>query len=175
MAIRVVVFDWGDTVMWNLPGHRGPMAHWPAVEAVAGVAGALRVLGPRYHLALATNARDSGADQVRAALRRVGLGDRFDSVFTARDLGAAKPDLRFFEALVARLGCQPVEMVMVGDDYGADVAGAKEAGWHAIWFNPAGTACPEPLPRHDAEVAAMAGLPPALERLGSPGTSGSSG
>jgi FMN phosphatase YigB (HAD superfamily) len=173
-VIRVVVFDWGGTVMRNLPGYRGPMAHWPVVEAVAGVGEALHALGPTYHLALATNARDSDGELVRAALRRVGLDGRFDSVFTARDLGAAKPAPRFFGALVARLGVQPEEVVMVGDDYAADVAGAKDAGWHAVWFNPAHAACPDPRPWHDAEVTTMTDLPPTLERLCSPGTSGCS-
>ena len=89
----------------------------------------------------------------------------FDSLFTARDLRAAKPDPRFFRVLSLRLGCRPEEVVMVGDDYGADVVGAKDAGWRAVWFNPAGAACPLAHPRHDAEVAAMADLPPALEGL----------
>jgi HAD superfamily hydrolase (TIGR01509 family) len=166
--IWAVVFDWGDTVMRTLPGYRGPMAHWPRVEPVPGVAEALLALKPRYHLALATNARDSDAELVWEALRRVGLEDCFDSLFTARDLGAAKPDPRFFEAMLARLGCQPEQAVMVGDDYTADVTGAKEAGWRAIWFNPAGAACPCSHPRHDAQVASMADLPSAIACLRSP-------
>jgi putative hydrolase of the HAD superfamily len=175
VAIRVVVFDWGDTVMRNLPGQCGPMANWPMVQAVAGVGEVLSALRPAYHLALATNAQDSGADLVRAALRRVRLGDAFDSLFTARDLGAAKPDPRFYQVLVTRLGYRPREMVMVGDDYTADVTGAKDAGWQAIWFNPARAVCPDRYPRHDAEVAAMADLPSALERLCSSGPVRSSG
>lgn len=163
--IRAVVFDWGDTIMRNIPGRSGPMAHWPRVESVTGVEEALRALRPTYQLVLATNAQDSDAELVRAALRRVGLVDFFHFVFTARDLGAAKPDVRFFESISRRLDCRPEEVVMVGDDYVADVVGAKDAGWRAVWFNPAGAACPLAHPRHDAEVAAMADLPPALEGL----------
>ena len=151
--------------MRNIPGQNGPMAHWPRVEAVAGVGEVLRALHPTYHLALATNAQDSDAELVRAALRRAGLEYCFHCVFAARDLGAAKPDVRFFRAMSLRLGCRPEEVVMVGDDYLADVVGAKDAGWRAIWFNPAGSPCPLAHPRHDAEVAAMADLPSALECL----------
>ena len=71
-TIRVVMFDWGDTVMRNLPGSTGPMAVWPRVEAVPGIAEALSILHPHHHLLLATNAEDSGAGLVRAALARVG-------------------------------------------------------------------------------------------------------
>ena len=163
--IRAIVFDWGDTIMRNIPGQSGPMAHWPRVEAVAGVGEILRALHPTYHLALATNAQASDTELVRTALQCVGLDTCFDSLFTARDLGAAKPDLRFFRAMSLRLGCRPEEVVMVGDDYLADVVGAKDAGWQAIWFNPAGAACPLVHPSHDADVAAMADLPSALEGL----------
>jgi HAD superfamily hydrolase (TIGR01509 family) len=164
-VIRAVVFDWGDTIMRNIPGQSGPMAHWPRVEPVAGATEALRTLRLTYQLVLATNARDSGAALVRAALLRVGLEDCFHFVFTARDLGAAKPDVRFFRAVSLRLGCRPEEMVIIGDDYAADVVGAKDAGWQAIWFNPAGAACPLAHPRHDAEVVAMVDLPSALAGL----------
>ena len=90
--LRAIVFDWGDTIMRTIPGQGAPMAHWPRVEAIAGVGQVLRALHPTYHLALATNARDSDAELVQAALRRVGLVMCFDSLLTARDLEAAKPD-----------------------------------------------------------------------------------
>jgi HAD superfamily hydrolase (TIGR01509 family) len=163
--IQAVVFDWGDTVMRNLPGYSGPMVHWPVVEVVPGVEETLRTLHATRKLALATNARDSGTELVRAALRRVGLETHFDFVLTARDLGAGKPDPRFFQALLARLGSGADETVMVGDDYQTDVIGAKEAGLKAVWFNETGVPCPHRHPLHDAEVTAMADLPAAIENL----------
>jgi len=163
--IQAVVFDWGNTVMRDLPGYSGPMAQWPVVEAVPGVEAALRTLHTTYKLALATNAGASGRELVCAALRRVGLDGYFDLVLTARDLGAAKPEPAFFEALLDRLACRPEEAVMVGDGYRTDVAGAKEAGMKAIWLNETGAPCPWAHPVHDAEVRAMADLPGAVENL----------
>ncbi|MBN1661540.1 MAG: HAD family hydrolase [Anaerolineae bacterium] len=163
--IRAVVFDWGDTVMRNLPGYSGPMVHWPVVEVVPGIEEALRRLNATYKLAMATNARDSGTELVRAALRRVGLEAYFDFVLTARDLGAGKPDPRFFQALLEWLGSRADETVMVGDDYQTDVAGAKETGLRAIWFNEAGAPCPHARPLYDAQVTVMADLPALLESL----------
>ena len=163
--IQVVVFDWGDTVMRVFPEYEGPMAHWPRVEAVPGVEEALSALHPRYRLVLSTNAAASGAALVRAALRRVGVEEHFEGVFTAGELGARKPEPAFFQAALRELGCGPQEAVMVGDDYEVDVVGAKAVGLRAIWYNPTTCSCPLADPSHDAEVQTMAELPTAVERL----------
>lgn len=42
-----------------------------------------------------------------------------------------KPDQRFFMAAVDSLGCQPEDVLMIGDDAEADVEGALEAGLQA--------------------------------------------
>lgn len=163
--LRVLIFDWGDTVMRTFPPYSGPMAAWPEVTAVPGVSEALAALDGRYRLALATNARDSGALMVRAALGRVKLDGYFSVVATAQELGAAKPAAAFFRAVLVRLGCAPDEAVMVGDSYDADVAGAKAAGLRAIWFNPDRSPCPDPHPVYDAEIPAMLALPAAVAGL----------
>ena len=162
--MRLIIFDWGDTVMRVFPASRGHMARWPQVEAVPGIADALAALRPRYRLVLATNAAESGEALVRAALARVGLEERFDGVFTARELGVRKPDPAFFQAVLERMACPPGQAAMVGDEYAADVAGAKAVGLRAVWFNPSGC-WPVAHPLHDAEVHSLDALPAALEQL----------
>lgn len=164
-GVRVVLFDWGDTVMRVFPEYPGPMAHWPRVEAVPGAREALLALRPRYRLVLATNAAESGAALVREALERVGLDAHFEAVVTARELGVRKPNPAFFQAVLRQLGCAPREAAMVGDGYRADVAGAKQVGLRAVWFNPAASPCPLTHPLHDAEVRKMSELPTALRDL----------
>ncbi len=163
--ISVVVFDWGDTVMRVL-GYDGPMAHWPRVEVMPGIEKALPVLHGRYRVALATNAADSGRELVREALQRVDLDQYFDAVLTARELGARKPSLAFYTAVLREIGCAPEQAAMVGDDYAADVSGARQARLRAVWYNPAALNCPLPLPQHDAEVRDLAELAAALEHIG---------
>lgn len=163
--LRVLVFDWGDTVMRTFPQYGGPMAGWPEVAAEPGALEALTGLARRYRLALATNARDSGAPAVREALRRVGLDAPFDVVVSSKEAGAAKPDAAFYRAVLSHMGCAPDEAVMVGDSYDADVAGAKAAGLRAVWYNPAQAACPQPHPAYDAEIRHMADLPGAIAGL----------
>jgi len=163
--MRVLIFDWGDTVMRVFPGYAGPMADWPEVAAAPGVEVALTALAPHHLLALATNAADSGAALVRVALQRAGLARYFALVFTARELGARKPEPAFFEALLREMDCAADEAVMIGDDYAADVAGAKAAGLRGVWFNPAGAACPDSHPLYDAVVTELADLPAALAAI----------
>lgn len=49
------------------------------------------------------------------------------------EAGAGKPDPRAFALCEARAGLPPCQMLMVGDSLDKDVAGAKRAGWRAIW------------------------------------------
>ena len=35
-TLRGVVWDWGDTLMRDIPGQKGPMVDWPHVEAMPG-------------------------------------------------------------------------------------------------------------------------------------------
>ncbi|MDI7276518.1 MAG: HAD-IIIA family hydrolase [Anaerolineae bacterium] len=159
---KAIIFDWGDTVMRNFTEYPGPMANWPRVETMPGIEQALQALHPHYRLVMATNAADSGRDLVLAALRRVALDGHFDAVYTARELGARKPEPAFYQAMLQALGCPPHEATMVGDDYRVDVCGAKQAGLRAIWYNPAASPCPDVHPLHDAEVQALASLPATL-------------
>lgn len=160
--IRAVVFDWGGTLMRELPEFGGPMAHWPRVETVPGAVEALRALHGSYAIVVATNAALSGEALVRKALARVGLDPYVSAAVTARDLGVSKPDPAFFRAALARVGCRAAEAVMVGDGYNTDIVGAKAAGWRAVWFNPGRAGCPLFHPVHDAEIHALQDLPGVL-------------
>ena len=134
--IRALVFDWGDTVMRVFPEFSGPMAHWPKVEAVPGIETALIAAKPSYVIALASNASDSGSSLVRDALERADLEKYFDEVLTARDLNAAKPDSAFYLGILRKLELAPEEVVMIGDHFEMDIAGAKKTGLWTIWYNP---------------------------------------
>ena len=161
--LTTLVFDWGDTLMRVFPEYSGPMASWPQVEAVEGAAQALSALSEHYRLVVATNAGDSRSRQVRQALERVGLANFFHSIFTAAELGSRKPTPAFFTSLAGVLGAKPDQIAMIGDDYRADVLGATQAGWNAVWFNPAGKLAPGALPLYTLEVTTLTDLPAALQ------------
>jgi HAD superfamily hydrolase (TIGR01509 family) len=164
--MRALLFDWGNTLMRDFPDFRGPMAYWPRVEAMPGAPQTLARLRREYRVVVATNAADSGRVLVQAALARVGLLPYVDEVFTGHELRLRKPDPAFFHAIADRLGRPVGEMVMIGDDYPADVVGAKLAGLRAVWYNPEGMTIPPPVkPCHDAEIGRLCELPEALKCL----------
>lgn len=163
-SIRAVLFDWGGTLVVDVPASPGSGEDGPRVEAMPGAADALRALHGRYTLVLATNSALSDRRRVRKALARAGLEPYVSVVITAADVGARKPDRKFFQAALHRIGCRPSEAAMVGDSYGADIVGAKGAGLRAIWLNPARVRCPLVHPVHDAEIRELPELPDLLSR-----------
>lgn len=163
---ETLVFDWGNTLMLTNPAYTGAMVSWPRVQAAEGISEALACLAQKYTLIVATNAVDSNAEQVRAALERVGLARYFSEVFTSARLnGSRKPQVAYFHALENALGCPPEHLVMIGDEYTADVLGAWQAGWRTLWYNPSHVLCPGLRPVHDGEISHFSNLAQALDQM----------
>ncbi|MEO8181350.1 MAG: HAD-IA family hydrolase [Deltaproteobacteria bacterium] len=80
--------------------------------------------------ALATNQQSYRARYMRETL---GYGRSFDRAFYSCEVGSRKPDLPYFEALVAGLGLAPQEILFIDDTEG-NVAGARRAGLQAEHF-----------------------------------------
>jgi putative hydrolase of the HAD superfamily len=70
-----------------------------------------------------------------ADLQRCGIADLFAGHVTASAAGAAKPDARIFARLVDMAGVEAHQVLHIGDDPWADVAGATQAGMQAVWLN----------------------------------------
>ena len=68
-------------------------------------------------------------------MRTAGIDRYFENVFLSEDLGVQKPDLRFFELALARLGLEPEECLVVGDDLKVDIEGARRAGIPQLFYN----------------------------------------
>jgi phosphoglycolate phosphatase-like HAD superfamily hydrolase/HD superfamily phosphodiesterase len=153
--IKVILFDWGDTVMRVFPQFHGAMADWPKVEAVPGIKNACENLSQNYRLYLATNASDSGSARVKAALSRVELDEYFSGIFTARDLGTSKPSTSYFGKILLELGLSPEEVLMVGDDFQADILGTYKAGMRSIWYLPDGATHTRYIPVQSGEIQTM--------------------
>jgi len=172
--LRLICFDWGDTVMRVIPGQTGPMAAWPRVEVMPGALQALRALAPCYRLVLLTTGGQSSESEVRTALRRGGLEKFFRDIILSRELGLAKSDPEFYRRAMAALGCAPEQALMVGDSYENDVRPAKRAGLRAVWYLAGGRRClpPETPPEEkpDAVIGELSELPRLLEDRSTAGT-----
>ena len=130
------LFDWGDTLMADLPGQSGPMCKWPFVQLMPNALEALKQLSKSTPCHLATNARDSQPEQIRNALQRVGLDTCISRIYCFHSVGHPKPSHSFFEFIQKDLKCRPADLIMVGDDLERDIQSALECGLQAIWYNP---------------------------------------
>ena len=130
------LFDWGDTLMLDQPGQRGPMCDWPELRVTKNAVSTLSWLSRRAKCHLATNAKDSDEIQIRRALARGALDPFIDYVFCYRSTGHLKPSSKYFDSIIRRLSCAAAEITMIGDDLEIDVLGAMVCGLNAVWYNP---------------------------------------
>jgi len=65
-----------------------------------------------------------------------GIEDFFHLVLCSEEVGFNKPHPEIFRRALKLASARASESVMIGDTYEADVVGAKDAGMHAILFNP---------------------------------------
>ena len=96
---------------------------YPGVpEAIAGLT------ADGYSLALASN----NTPRALTRLDELGLLEHFRVREVSDTLGLAKPDTRFFLALLEAAGCDPGRVVMVGDRPGNDIAPARLLGMKSV-------------------------------------------
>lgn len=95
----------------------------PALES-------LKVAGTK--LGVVTNR----TDPVGGYLEEIGLCAYFAFSLAGGEVEARKPYPQIFEAALERIGSAPEETIYVGDNYYADVVGARNAGLHPILVDP---------------------------------------
>ncbi len=66
---------------------------------------------------------------------RCGLPDRFNFVVFSQDVGVEKPHPGMFLAACQHAGCDPSELMHIGDSLESDVAGANGVGAVSVWLN----------------------------------------
>lgn len=84
-------------------------------------------------LAVATNGI---ASVQRSRLKKSGLMPYFKYLFISEEMDAVKPQIEFFEQIFKMTGCQPNEILFVGDSLSADIKGAVNSGCISVWYNP---------------------------------------
>lgn len=88
-----------------------------------------------------------------------------ERIFISDEVGATKPDVRAFQAVEKSMGLDPEDTWFVGDTFEVDVDGARNAGWHIIWFNHRKRKAPEGAGQPDLEVRSAEELLEAVEKL----------
>ncbi len=100
---------------------------------VSGTWDVLESLKNRYELGIITNGFE---DTQNIKLTNAGIKKYFKYIITSETAGYRKPSLEIFELALSKSGVTAEEVVMIGDNYSTDIAGAKNAGWKSFWFNP---------------------------------------
>ncbi|MGD2162493.1 MAG: HAD family hydrolase [Anaerolineales bacterium] len=107
-----------------------PMDRIP--ESVFPTLVALREVG--YRLGLVSNRSSPMNDLVD----ELGLSEHFEIILTAGEVGWYKPDPRLLEYAADQLQTEPSASLYVGDNYHADVLGARAAGMTPVLIDPRG-------------------------------------
>jgi putative hydrolase of the HAD superfamily len=129
---------------------------WKCFDEVPAVLAELRAAGYRVAIASNFDRRLHPVCDGFATLRGI------DVRIISSEVGCRKPGRGFFEAVVARAGCRPDEVLMVGDDVGNDIDGARKAGLGAVLINRRGVPGP-------GEIGSLAELPDWIAGRHTPG------
>lgn len=96
----------------------------------------VKALASDYKLALVTN----GIKEVqRRRLEKSPFQPYIETVIISDEIGASKPDVKFFEITFEKIG-NPLksETLIIGDSQTSDMQGATNYGIDACWYNPRG-------------------------------------
>lgn len=93
----------------------------------------LDYLKPKYDLHLITN---GFLDAAEIKLNVTPLGSYFKEVIVSEVVGVQKPHPDIYSHALERARATAENSIMIGDNLYADVIGAQNAGWKAIFYNP---------------------------------------
>jgi putative hydrolase of the HAD superfamily len=89
----------------------------------------LEYLRKKYSLHIITNGFEEVQHRKLASSR---LEPYFEHVVTSENVGVKKPDPRIFQYAMEKAEARPIESIMIGDNYEADIQGALNVGMRAI-------------------------------------------
>ncbi|MBO0939992.1 YjjG family noncanonical pyrimidine nucleotidase [Fibrella sp. HMF5335] len=101
----------------------------------------LEHLHGRYRMHIITN----GFAEIQAVkMASADIAHYFELVVTTQSADAKKPDPRIFEYALQASGATVPESLMLGDNYEADIQGAKAVGLDTVFYNPNNEQVAEP-------------------------------
>lgn len=88
---------------------------------------------PNYTLHLITNGYEKTQ---RIKLESSGIDGYFSEIFTSERCNGVKPQPEIFEYALNCTGADAENAIMIGDALDIDIAGAINAGWDQVYYNP---------------------------------------
>jgi putative hydrolase of the HAD superfamily len=148
LAHLAAIFGWLEDEEHRLQRFRLGIA--AACRLQPGVRDSLTRIGSQYRLGMVTNG--SGVAQ-RGKLSALGLEGLFDPLIISEEVGVRKPEARAFELAIAGWEMPAADVLFVGDDPVADIAGAAAVGLRTLRVG------------HETGISSILMLEPWLEAL----------
>jgi FMN phosphatase YigB (HAD superfamily) len=139
-----------DEVAWTTDVYSGEFVRRVAVPD--GVGPMLERLSRRYRLGVLSNW--PLAATIDRYVEAAGWAPWLHAVVVSERVGTIKPHPDIFRSASDGLGVAPDRILHVGDDWAADVVGAKAAGWRAAYLRAARGSSPLPESERDDRAAA---------------------
>jgi putative hydrolase of the HAD superfamily len=87
----------------------------------------------KYHLYIITN---GFREAQHTKMEKSGLTPFFERTFISEDIGASKPNRKFFEYAIKSANARKAESLVIGDSLENDIKGARDFGVNQVYFNP---------------------------------------
>ena len=135
-APKVIAYDYGGTIApSSSTGPDGTRRDQPVYPEAAAM---IRRLRSAHGVMAILSSNNLPSEPRRPSLEAAGLGEYFGAVLLSTDLSCGKPDPLWYDKVLTAAwqvtgGCQPPEIVHVGDNPMTDVAGPIQHGMRAVW------------------------------------------
>lgn len=68
-------------------------------------------------------------------MKLLGIDKYFDEILFSSDFYVCKPDKLFYNSLIEKYNLNPLESIMIGNDYICDIKGAKEVNLNTLYIH----------------------------------------
>jgi YjjG family noncanonical pyrimidine nucleotidase len=135
-------------------------AKWGWVDEAEKI---LTVLSIKYPIGFLTN----GFSEIqRWKAEKFDLHRFGDNYVISEDVGHMKPSSEIFDFATKKAGCNPSEVLYIGDSFVSDIQGGAAFGWKTGWFNRDRSPDPEKVDVADFVFDSFIKLPELIESLG---------
>lgn len=104
------------------------------IRPLPGVRTTLSELHRRGYVLGVLSDSESSSDEIALRLDSIGLGGRFSTIVSSRDLGRTKPDPVTYRTALEQMGLAADETIFVGHDQD-ELGGASRVGMRTVAFN----------------------------------------
>lgn len=130
--IKMVIFDWGHTIMdeekdINIPWEARPSHLMPGVKQTLQ-----RITLP---MGIWANTKVATEFDVRKWLEKAEIDNYFTCIVTSTAVGYRKPDARFFSNALEICQLNKDEVLFIGNQLNTDIQGANSYGIKNVWLS----------------------------------------